>query len=54
MFWRSKANKKSSDSVIESLIGNNLHEFLNDQNCWEKIIEISYKVWEKEMPDAVV
>jgi hypothetical protein len=36
---------------MEGLLGCELHEFLNHVDCWDKIIEISEKVWEKDMPD---
>jgi hypothetical protein len=36
------------------MIGCELSEFLSDPNCWDKIIEISYKIWEKEMPDQFI
>jgi len=39
------------DEVMEGLLGCELHEFLNHADCWDKIIEISEKVWEKDMPD---
>ena len=50
--WRTK--KTGGDEVMENLIGCELQDFLSDPDCWDKIIEISYKVWEKEMPDAYI
>ena len=40
--------------MIEGLMGCELQEFLNQADCWDRIIEISSKVWEKEMPDQFI
>lgn len=39
---------------MEGLLGCELHEFLNHADCWDKIIEISETVWEKDMPDQFI
>jgi len=50
--WRPK--KPVGDEVIEGLLGCELHEFLNQPDCWDRIIDISGKLWEKEMPDQFI
>ena len=39
---------------MESFIGSDLEEFLSDPDCWDKIIQISSKLWEKDMPDKFI
>jgi len=36
------------------MLGCELDDFLNTPDCWDKIIEISYKLWEKDMPDSSI
>lgn len=52
LLWKSK--KTNGDEVIDALIGCELQEFLNLPECWDRIIEISYKIWEKEMPESYI
>jgi len=50
--WRTK--KESEDPMIDAMIGCDLQVLLADPNCWDRIIEISAQLWEKEMPDQFI